>query len=513
MLKSLLSVSGFTLLSRLTGFAREIVMAYVIGAGAIMDAFAVALRLPNHFRAIFAEGAFSAAFVPTYTRLRTAEGPERADSFQGRMLTLLTIAAGGIVVLALLYTPQVIDLLAPGFSKTPARYALAIELTRITFPYLLMITLITLWSGVLNASGRFAVAAAAPIVLNLALIAAMGFTVYFPSAGHAAAWSVFAAGVVELAILAIAANRAGILALPRWPRLTGRARDTDLGTFFTRFGPAVIGSAGTQIAMFADTILASLLPLGAPSSLYYAERIYQLPIGVIAVAAGTVLLPEMSRRIAAGDVKGAHGAQNRVIGFSTIMTLPCVVAFFLIPDLIMRALLARGAFSAQDAAASGAVLLAYGAGLPAVVLIRAVVASFQARGDTTTPMVVALLAVAVNVALKVALTQPYGASGLAFATSAGAWINLVLLGVVALRRGFMTPDRALLKTLLAALLAGVAMAAAMQGANVPLASLALNIPHVRDLAHLALLGGAGLVFYSVGLAVLAKLFKVRLLRR
>ena len=430
MLRAFVSVSGFTLLSRVSGFVRDIAFANVVGAGAVMDALAVAQRLPNHLRTIFAEGAFSAAYVPAVTRIRSTAGADRADRFSGELFTLLLAASSLVTLLAILFTPQLLALITSGFGKTPGRDALTVQLTRITFPYLVMITIVTLWSGALNAVNRFAVAAAASVLLNLCLLASLGLAGFFETAGHAAAWGIYASGVLQLLLLAFAAARAGVLATPRWP-----SRNADLGGFFSTFGPAVIGSAGVQIAMLVDTSLAYWLPGNAPSLIYYADRIFQLPIGLIAVAAGTVLLPEMSRRLAEGDEKGAFAAQNRLVGLNIALTAPFFVAFLLLPDLIVSAAFRHGAFDVDAAHGSATVLLAYGLGLPAAVLIRAAVAGFQARGDTRTPMAAALLGVAANVALKFVLTSAVGVSGLALATSGGVWINLGLLVVIGLARG------------------------------------------------------------------------------
>ncbi|MGB9041826.1 MAG: murein biosynthesis integral membrane protein MurJ, partial [Pseudolabrys sp.] len=306
MIDRILTVGGFTLLSRVSGFIRDIILAAVLGAGPIADAFFVALRLPNHFRAIFAEGAFNAAFVPAYARIREEGGAARAGQFADRIFTLLLASQIILLAVALAFTPAVIDVLAPGFSRDPERFALAVELTRITFPYLLLITLVTLYGGILNALQRFAAAAAAPILLNLSLMLALALAAFFPTAGHAAAWGVLVAGFLEFLLVAGDASFAGVLAKFRWPEL-----DADVRRFFRALGPAILGSAGVQLALVADTIIASFLPAGALSALYYADRLNQLPIGVIGIAAGTVILPEMSRRIAGGDHHGAARAQDR----------------------------------------------------------------------------------------------------------------------------------------------------------------------------------------------------------
>ena len=407
----------------------------MLGAGLLADAFVIAFRLPNHFRAIFGEGAFNSAYVPAYSRALEAEGPEQAKLFSGQIFTLLLISQLVFLAFALIFTPQFIRVLAPGFESDPEKFAHAVTLTRITFPYLLCITLVTLQSGTLNANGHFAAAAFAPVLLNVTMIAFVALAFLFPDAGVAASLGVTVSGVLQLALMMIAARRAGVLEgieKPQW--------SADVRRFFRALGPAVIGAGGVQIALFADTIISSLLPTGGPSSIYYADRIYQLPVGVIGIAAGTVLLPEMSRLFAAGDAAAARHAQNRTMALTLTLAAPFFVAFLVIPDLLMRAIFVRGRFTIADADAAASVLSAYGVGLLAVVLIRSAIASFQAKGDTTTPMVIALTAVAVNVALKIVLFRPFGAPGLAFATAIGAWLNLVLLIMLALRRGTMRFD-------------------------------------------------------------------------
>ena len=406
MYKNLLSVGFFTLLSRGTGFFRDVALGAVLGAGMLADAFYIAFRLPNHFRTIFGEGAFNAAYVPSYSRVLESEGGAAAKSFSSQIFTLLLASQVLLLALALLFTPQLIELLAPGFEADPEKMRLAVTMTQITFPYLLFITLVTLHSGTLNANGRFAAAAFAPVLLNLVMLAFLAIAFLFPDAGIAASYGITVSGVAQLALLMVAARRAGVLEGLERPRL-----DFNVKQFFSALGPAVIGSAGVQIALFADTIIGSMLPTGGISSIYYADRIYQLPIGVIGIAAGTVLLPEMSRRRAAGDHGAACHAQNRTMALTLALAAPFFVAFLAIPDLIMRGVFLRGRFTAEAAAASAAVLAAYGVGILAIVLIRSAVASFQAQGDTRTPMLVALLAVAINVALKIVLFRPLRSRG------------------------------------------------------------------------------------------------------
>jgi putative peptidoglycan lipid II flippase len=436
MLSRIFTVGGYTLLSRITGFARDIMLAAILGAGPVADAFFVALRLPNHFRAIFAEGAFNAAFVPAYAHVVGKSGEASAKLFANRIFTLLFVTQLILLALALAFMPQAMSILAPGFTDDPAQRTLAIELTRITFPYLLLITLVTLYGGMLNVMHRFATAAAASIFLNLSMMLTLALAAFFPSAGHAAAWGVLISGFVQYFLLAGDLHRHGGL-----PRFAPLRLDEDVRAFFRALGPATLGSMGTQVALFADTIIATFLPVGALSALYYADRLNQLPIGVIGIAIGTVLLPEMSRRMASGDAAGAMAAQRRAFEFTLLFSVPFVAAFLTVPDVIMRAMFARGAFTKADAATAAATLAAYAIGLIPFVMIRSAIATFNARKDTTTPMIAVLIGIAVNVTLKIVLMGPLAQIGLALGTAAGAWVNLLLVIGFAVRAGYLTFDR------------------------------------------------------------------------
>jgi putative peptidoglycan lipid II flippase len=491
MIDRILTVGGFTLVSRLSGFFRDIMLAAILGAGPAADAFFVALRLPNHFRAIFAEGAFNAAFVPSYARIREKEGAGPAALFADRIFTLLLLSQIVLLAVALVFTPGVIEVLAPGFKNDPIRFPLAVQLTRITFPYLLLITLVTLYSGILNALQRFAAAAAAPILLNLSIMLALALAAFFPDAGHAAAWGVLIAGVLQFVLVAADASRVGAVPHLRWPDF-----DADVKQFFRALGPATLGSGGVQLALFADTIIASFLAAGALSALYYADRLDQLPIGVIGIAAGTVVLPEMARRIAAGDEAGARQAQNRAIELSLLLAVPCVVAFLVVPDLIMRALFARGAFTAANAAAAGHTLAAYALGLIPFVLIRSVVATFFARGDTANPVKASLTAAVVNIAFKVMLVGSLAQVGLALATSIGAWINLGLVLWMAARAGLIGLDPELRRSITKIAAAGLALAAGLWLGHAVVARLIPDSMALRDAIRLALLVVLGAVIYG-----------------
>jgi putative peptidoglycan lipid II flippase len=493
MIKRIATVGGLTLVSRLTGFIRDVVMAAILGAGPVADAFFVAFRLPNHFRAIFAEGAFAAAFVPAYARTLEQAGIDVAKLFADRIAAALVAINLVLLAIALLFTPAVVSLLAPGLVGDPERFDLAVALTRITFPYLALVSLETLFAGVLNANQRFAAAAAAPVLLNLSIIATLLLAPFFESAGYAAAWGVLIAGVAQVILVGIDAEMRGVGIRFRMPKL-----DEPTRRFLKALGPAIIGAGGVQLALFADTLIASFLPTGALSALYYADRINQLPIGVVGIAVGTVLLPEMSRRIAAGDYRGAAQAQARGIQLALLMAVPCAAAAFAIPELIMLALFTRGAFTAADAAAAGATLAAYAVGLLPFVMLRSFTAPFYARGDTLTPVKAALLAAAVNIALKIVLMKPLAQVGLAFATSIGAWINLTLLWYFARRQGFAVSGAGL-KPVIKLFVAGAVLAVALYF-GAPVLRQALAGVHLQDEIALAILVVAGAILY--GLAVL-----------
>jgi len=329
---------------------------------------------------------------------------------------------------------------------------------------------------------------------------ALVLVVFFPTAAHAAAWGVLAGGVAELLLLLFSARRLGASILPGVPRLT-----EDVRTFFGRFVPATVGAAGVQLAMFADTIFASFLGAGAYTSLYFADRINQLPMGVIAIALGTVLLPQVSKSVKLGDLGATHRAFRRATETGLLLTLPCTAAFFVIPDIIMTGLFARGAFSVEAAHAAAAVLLAYAAGLPAFVMLRTVTPLFHARGDTRTPVVATGIAIGVNLALKALFVMglSFGVVGLALATAIGTWVNVLVLGGQGWRLGYMEVSAAF-----AATVARMAGAAAYAGvvawllvgviADILSPGLALRAEILMVVMGLVGLGAYGLGLLAVG---------------
>ncbi|MFL1875452.1 murein biosynthesis integral membrane protein MurJ [Hansschlegelia beijingensis] len=485
------SVGGLTLLSRLFGFVRDVMMAAFLGAGPLADAFMVAFRLPNHFRAIFAEGAFNAAFVPRYAHTLERHGQAEAKAFAEDVLSITLAVQFVLLILALVFAPFVVALLAPGFTEEPGQIDLTASLTRITFPYLLLISWMTLAAGVLNAHDRFAAAASASILLNVCMIGGMLMSGLFPTVAHALAVGVLVSGFAQLGLVLWDLKRAGRSLRLKRPRITPHVRN-----FLRGFGPAVLGSGGVQIAMFADTILASFLPTGSVSYLYYADRLYQLPLAVVGIAIGTVLLPELARRLAANDGAGARDRLNRALEGALLMTLPFVALFAAAPGPIVAALFGRGAFDAAAVEGSAAVLQAYAIGLPAVVALRCVTPGFHASGDTATPVKALAAATIVNVALKVLLVGSFFSAGLAFATSMGAWANLLLLTWLLRKRDGFAPDRRFALSLASLGLATAASAAAIRWSLGPAAGLKGLIPQFPDFAPAALIGLVGVAAYA-----------------
>ncbi len=437
------TVGSYTLISRVLGFIRDILIAAFLGTGPVSDAFFVAFKLPNFFRRLFAEGAFNAGFVPLFSAILRQQGREQAVAFAEEALSLLLIALLFFVVAFQIAMPWVMHGLAPGFVGDPWKFDLTVTLTRLTFPYLLFISLVSLLGGILNSLERFAAAAAAPILLNICfIISLVVFAEVARTPGHALAWAVAFAGMVQFLWLMAACERAGIkLRLPR-PRLTPRVKRL-LGLML----PAAIGAGVVQINLVIDVILASLLREGSVSYLFYADRLYQLPLGVIGVAVGTALLPLISRHLAAGKEEAANGVLNRAIEITMLLTFPAAAALLIIPNEVIEVLFQRGAFTAYSTGATATALGAYAIGLPAYVLVKVLAPAYFGRMDTKTPVIVAGIAVVTNVILNLILMRIFAHVGLAMATAIASWLNVILLAAILYKRGHFVPDKRLVEKL------------------------------------------------------------------
>jgi putative peptidoglycan lipid II flippase len=431
LLRSVATVGSLTMVSRLFGFVRDILTAAILGAGPVADAFFVAQRLPNLFRSLFAEGAFSAAFVPLANRVLVDGGKPALKDFAEEAFAVLSAALLAFVVLGEIFMPMVMNVIAPGFENEPGKFQLVVTLSRITFPYLLFISLTALQGGLLNTVDRFAAAAATPVLLNLFLIGALLLMTWLHwTDGTVLAWALTASGIAQFCWLMMSCHSAGIGLRLRLPRLTPAVRQT-----LKIMGPGVLGAGVTQLNLLISTALASTLPGGSVSYLYYADRLNQLPLGVVGIAVATAILPPLSRHVRSGDETGAIETQNRGLELALLLTLPAATALGILALPILSTLFQRGAFGPTETAATASALIAYAVGLPAFVLVKVLAPAFFARHDTATPVKVAIVSLATNLLLTLALMQFFAHVGVAIALSAAGWLQAVLLTVLLARRG------------------------------------------------------------------------------
>jgi putative peptidoglycan lipid II flippase len=497
MLRGILTVGLWTLISRLLGFGRDMLIAALIGTGPIADAFFVALKLPNLFRRLFGEGAFNAAFIPAFSGLLHTEGHAAAKQFAQEAFAVMAFWLGILTILGEIFMPELMVVLAPGFAEDPDKFALAVSLSRITFPYLVLICLAALVAGVLNGLEKFTAASASYVLFNIVSIACMlWMTPYVPTVGHALSWGITFSGVAQLSLLMMTVRRGGMaLKIPR-PRMTPQMR-----LLMRRMAPGLVGAGVTQLNLTVDVIIASLLPPGTVSVLYFADRVQQLPLGVIGTAVGTALLPLLSRQVRAGEAASAIGTLNRAIEYGLFLTLPAALALIICANPIMLVLFGRGAFTLQSVLLSSQSLAAYALGLPAFVLVKVFAPAFFARGDTSMPVKIGVSSVGLNLALNLAFMVPLAHIGPALATSIAAVCNVGGLGFVLLRRGHFVPDRQLRRRCLGMIAATVVMGGVLWGLRISL----FQTPPGQGWLRMASLGGlvgAGMVTYAVAASLL-----------
>ena len=453
--KAMATVGGFTGASRILGFVRDILTAAILGAGPIADAFFVALKMPNLFRRITAEGAFSVAFVPLYTKTMEEDGQEKASLFASNAFAMMVAILVPFTILAVIVMPYIIYAIAPGFIDDPLRYDLAVNLSRITFPYLLMMSLTALLGGVLNAHNKFAPFAAAPILFNLSLIIALlFFTKFTDNAGYAMAYGIVFAGVAQLILLFYFIFRNNIKITFKSPELTPRIKKT-----FRLMGPGVIGAGVMQINLFVDMIIASLLSAGSISYLYYADRLNQLPLSMIGIAVGTALLPMLSKVVASKDMVEANKLFNRSLEIALLLALPAAVALFTIPETLIGTLFERGEFAPEDTMIASNVLMGYAIGLPAYICSKIFSTAYWSRQDTMGPVKISIIITLINIALSLALIVPFGVAGIAVSTGLVGWLQLALLYRGVKKEGTLNFDKkfksAIFKILFSTLLMAV----------------------------------------------------------
>ena len=500
LVRNTMTIGGLTLVSRVLGFVRDMLMARFVGAGFASDAFLIAWRLPNLFRALFAEGAFASAFVPMFNRTIAEAERERRDGltagvrFAENVLSVLLPILIAFTALMMLAAAPVVWAMTGGFPDGGAdKLALATEYTRITFPYLLLISLVSLLGGILNSLNRFWVNAAAPVLLNICLIVGL---IFFR--GHSEvetartqAIAVTLSGVLQLGWLIWSCRQAGVVLRLKRPRLTPEVK-----TLLAIILPAAIGAGAVQFNLLISTTLAArFLAQGSVSYLYYADRLNQLPLGLIGIGVGTAILPMLSRQIGGGNDAAAIATQNRAIELSLLLTLPATAALMASAVPIIRALLQHGAFNAYDTTATAAALSAFSLGLPAYVLIKVLTPGFYARSDTRTPVRIALVAMLVNLVLNLALVWPMAHVGLALSTAVSAWVNVILLYVTLHRRGHFAVDAQLRRRTLRLSGATLVMAALLLTLNPLLAPYTAGPTIGRVIALIVLMAvGAGAYF-------------------
>ncbi len=448
------TVGSFTMISRLLGFVRDMMMAALLGAGPLADAFLVAFKLPNFLRRLFAEGAFNAGFVPLFARTLEGEGKAAARNFAAQAQAVLAAVLVPLVIAAIVFMPWVIRTVVPGLDVGSERYEAAVSLSRITFCYILFISLVALYGGILNSMNQFAVPAATPIILNLCLIAGLLISYFWSyEAAYALAWGLAAAGLGQFLWVVLAARRQGMGLGLRVPRFSSKIK-----RLFALILPGVFGAGIAQVNLLIDVVFTSFLAEGAFSYLYYADRLAQLPLGVIGVAVGTALLPLMSRQLRAGETADAIRSQNRGIELSLLLTIPAAIGLAVLSLPIITAVFQWGAFVEADSIATSAALSAYALGLPAYVLIKVLAPGFFAREDTITPVKIAVACLLANIVCMLLLIGPLKHVGIALATVISAWLNAALLGVILHRRNLFSVDDRLRHRLPRVLVAGLAMA-------------------------------------------------------
>ena len=467
LVKNTATIGIFTLASRVLGFVRDILGAHYLGAGFAMDAFSVAWRLPNLFRALFAEGAFSAAFVPMFNRVvgsaenEGEEGLPAGIRFAEDVLSILLPFLIVFTAVIMIFPKPIVWLISLGFKDSggPAKLEFATQLTQLTFPYLALISLVSLFGGIMNSLNRFWVNAAAPIMLNVCMVGAL---LFFASdstlaTAHNQAIAISVSGVAQLAWLVFAARRAGVRLRLKRPTLNPQVKK-----LLQMIWPAAVGQGAIQFNVFVITLIASgLLPQGSVSYIYYADRLNQLPLALVGIGVGTAILPALSRQIIGGDEKAAMHTQNRAIELALLLALPAAAGLMLASLPLITATLQSGHFTAADAHASAAVLTAFACGLPAYILIKVFTPGFYARADTKTPVRIALIEMACNMTLNLFFVFFTNLSyvGLAISGASCAWINAGLLYVMLHRRGHLRLDAQLRRRVIRLILATIAMGA------------------------------------------------------
>lgn len=490
LLKAMATIASFTMLSRIAGMVRDMLTASVLGAGPLADAFFVALKLPNFFRRVAAEGAFSVSFIPLYSKTIEQEGEDEGAKFAGQVFSLMAIILSIFSILVMIAMPWIIHVIAPGFDEGTDRYSLAVILTQITFPYLLLMSLTALFGGMLNTHSKFAPFASAPIIFNMTLILAMViFAPYFPTAGHAMAVGVTVSGILQLMMMVYFVRRTKIKFMWQRPKISEKTKQ-----LFRLMGPGVLSAGVFQVNLFVDMILASLLPAGAISFLYYADRLNQLPLSMVGIAVGTALLPMLSKSLAANNPEESKDLFNRSLEFCFFAALPAAVALLIIPYQMVGTLFEHGKFTANDTLQTSYVLMGYGIGLPAYIASKIFMTAFWAHQDTMTPVKVSILTALSNIALSLLLIGPLGVAGIALSTGLVGWLQVYLLHRKLKGRDALEFDDRLRNVFPKIALCSCIMGIVLAVLAYVLTSYFGQSLHIKICALMALLGGGALTY-------------------
>jgi putative peptidoglycan lipid II flippase len=457
LLKSLAAVSSMTMLSRVLGFVRDTIIARTFGAGIASDAFVVAFKLPNLLRRIFAEGAFSQAFVPILAEYKTQQGEEATRTFIAYVSGLLTLVLALVTFLGVLAAPWIVWVSAPGFADEADRFALTTDLLRVTFPYILLISLSSLAGAVLNTWNRFSVPAFVPTLLNVSMIVfALFLTPYFDPPIMALGWAVLAGGLLQLAFQLPHLRKVGMLVLPRL-----NLRDTGVWRVLKLMGPAIFGVSVSQISLIINTIFASFLVAGSVSWMYFADRLMELPAGVLGVALGTILLPTLSKTYASADRDEYSRLLDWGLRLCFILAVPSAVALAVLAEPLTVSLFQYGKFTAHDADMTQRALIAYSVGLLGIILVKILAPGFYAQQNIRTPVRIAVVTLVATQLMNLALIKPLAHAGLALAIGLGACLNAGLLYWQLRKADMFQPQPGWMLFLGKLLLAVLAMAVAL----------------------------------------------------
>jgi len=505
--KSIATFGGFTLISRITGFVRDMVLANLLGAGMMSDAFFVSFKLPNLFRSLFAEGAFTSAFVPIFSRKLVSDGKKKSLFFASQAISILVFFLLIFVLFFELFMPGVVSVLAPGFINDAGKTELAISLCRITFPFLLFVSIVSFQAGVLNSFEKFAAPAAAPIILNVVMIAsAVVFVPFTPTPAHGFALGISVAGFLEILWLAFFLNREKAPLRP-YVRIGKILQNPEIQILFKRIAPGIVGAGIYQINMVVDTILVSLVGTGAISWLYYANRLQQLPLGVVGAAISVALLPILSKQLKAGDTTESRKTQDQAVCYGAVLSFPAAALLIVLAQPIINILFEHGCFTAEDTQKTALALKAYAVGLPCYVLAKALMPNFFARGDTVTPVRYSAVVFATNLIFNLILMRPFGHVGIAWATTIAAFVSLFqyLYGLKKRLYWQLSSEllRQMVKIAVCSLLAALAVWALEQGFDAYFGGW-LNLKIAAKLFLLGLLGIFGLATFLI-LATILKI--------